>query len=238
VANDAVRRTANLTGWINAVLSFAIDGTIIDATDDISVEISPNGAAPWTELERFNGDPGLVTRSYDVTPYIGSNTTVRFIMRDPLETGTGDGDYWQIDDVDFLRGDTAGAGDILVTGSQLRFAETADVADLIQREVNLPVNGGLTATGFARLKYSLGYSGVELDGSDEFRVDVSANGGGAWTTLATFGSAAGNPPTNPSSQTFDIGAYAAANTRVRFYQVDALEAGEYWYVDDVKVEWG
>ncbi len=130
------------------------------------------------------------------------------------------------------------AGDILITGGQLRFTETADAGDTVQREVNIPTNGGVTASSFARLKFTLGYSGVELDGTDEFRVDVSGDGGSNWTTLATYGSAAGNPPSNPSSQSFDIGAYAAANTRVRFYQVDALEAGEYWSVDDVKIEWG
>lgn len=110
VANDAIRRQANLSGYTTATLSFAIDGNSIDSTDDISVEISSNGGSSYTELERFNGDPGAVTRSYDISAYIATNTVVRFIIRDPLETGTGDGDYWQIDNVNIA----VSSGDITV----------------------------------------------------------------------------------------------------------------------------
>ncbi len=79
--NDAIRRTANLSGYSSAVLSFNIDGFNIGTSDAIAVEISNNGGSTYTQLEQFNSDPGLVTRTYDITAYIASNTTVRFIIR-------------------------------------------------------------------------------------------------------------------------------------------------------------
>lgn len=100
-ANDALKRTANLSGYSSASLSFELNGDGIDGADDaIKVQISGDGGANWTDLQTFSTDPGGATFTYDITAYIASNTTVRFIMVGNLETGTGDGERWDIDDVD------------------------------------------------------------------------------------------------------------------------------------------
>ncbi|NLE60013.1 MAG: hypothetical protein GX616_16800, partial [Planctomycetes bacterium] len=131
--------------------------------------------------------------------------------------------------------DSADSGDILVTSNRLQFDYTligsVDATDNIVRQVSIPVGGGVTASSFARLKFTLGYSGVETDATDEFRADVY--NGSTWTTLATYGTNAGSTPASGSSLSYDIGAYVnpAGNTQVRFYQVDNLETAEYWYVD-------
>jgi len=96
---DAVTRQVDLSGYTEATLSIDINGTNVDTTDDISVLISADGTN-FTELERFDGDPGAVTRNYDISAYISNTTFVQFLMRDSLETGNGDGNYWQIDNVD------------------------------------------------------------------------------------------------------------------------------------------
>ncbi len=230
VANDAVRRAANLTGWSNATLSFTLNGTGIDGTDDaIKVQVSGNGGSTWTDLQTFSADPNGATYSYNISAYIASNTTVRFIMMGGLEADYLDGETWDIDDVDIrtpLASDPA-SGAIQVTGGQLRFT-AAPATTAIDREVSLPPNDNC-----AQLSFTLGYTGVELDGSDEFRVRISSDGGSSWTTRATFGN--GTPA---ASQSFAIADNASASTMVRFEAVDALEAGEYWSVDDVQIVWG
>ena len=40
------------------------------------------------------------------------------------------------------------------------------------------------------------------------------------------------------SKSYDISAFASANTRIRFYADEALENNEYWSVDNVRVTWG
>jgi subtilisin-like proprotein convertase family protein/uncharacterized protein (DUF2141 family) len=102
--NDAIQRTADLSGgYTSATLSFTLNGTNIDASpdDDIKVQISSNGGSTWNDLATYSSanDPNGSTVSFNVTSYIASNTTVRFIMVGSLETGTGDGEYWDFDNV-------------------------------------------------------------------------------------------------------------------------------------------
>ncbi len=103
-ANDAIQRTANLSGgYTTATLSFTLNGTNIDASpdDNIKVQISGNGGTNWTDLATYSSgnDPNGSTVSFDVSSYIASNTTVRFIMVGALETGTSDGETWDFDNV-------------------------------------------------------------------------------------------------------------------------------------------
>jgi len=119
-------------------------------------------------------------------------------------------------------------GRILITGNALRFADV-DLDDYIWRAVRMP------AAGYVPLKFTIGYSGVETTG-DTFSVDVSPDGGANWYDAATYGN--GSLPGNGSSQEIDISDYAGPDTRVRFYQDNSPDAGEYWYVDDVEVEFG
>lgn len=225
--NDAIRRQANLSGYTTAILSFELNGDGIDATGDaISVEVSGDGGSNYTELATFNTDPNGATQTYDISAFIASNTVVRFIMRDTLETGTGDGERWDIDDVDIaLAPPPVSTGDILITSNQLRFSET-ETSDSLTRSVNVSGYGGLT------LSYTLGGTNLESDGSDELVVQVSTNGT-TYTTVATH-----NGATSQTAYSINLNDYVSANTRIRFSSLDALEAGEFYTIDDVEVTAG
>jgi hypothetical protein len=65
-------------------------------------------------------------------------------------------------------------------------------------------------------------------------LQVSGNGGGSWQTLKT--AAAGTDP-GQVRDSFDISAYATANTRIRFTSSQLLGLGaKDVYVDNVEIE--
>jgi uncharacterized repeat protein (TIGR01451 family) len=129
--------------------------------------------------------------------------------------------------------DSASSGAILIdttAPTRLRFGldGTDEAGRYIQRQVNLSGNT------IAQLKFMLWGVGIDPD-VDRLRVDVSPNGGTSWTTLETFTAI---PSPNPIELQYDISAYIASNTRIRFYIVDTLETGEYWYLDNVTISFG
>ena len=81
------------------------------------------------------------------------------------------------------------------------------------------------------LSFTLGQSGIDAN-EDNFAVQVSSDGTN-YTTLATYTRA-----TDAGSKSIDIRQYASATTRVRFISLGALDTGEYWSVDDVRIIWG
>ncbi|MCB1877244.1 MAG: RICIN domain-containing protein, partial [Chromatiales bacterium] len=74
-------RTADLSGMDTATLSFDYEThSGVDTNDAVVVEISSDGGASYTVLETFTGFSGAKygSRSYDVSAYISSQTTIRF----------------------------------------------------------------------------------------------------------------------------------------------------------------
>jgi len=93
------------------------------------------------------------------------------------------------------------------------------------REVDL--SGGVTSATF-----TFDYRTVGVEAGDDLVVEVSANGGGSYNPLDTVASA------SSGSKSYDILAYAASNTRVRLrISTGYDEAGEYFYADNVQVEY-
>jgi hypothetical protein len=80
-----IRREADLSAYATATLSFDFrrDGPD-NAADYVTVDVSDDGGATWTELDRFAGesqnteDPTYQSRSYDITDYRAPNTRIRF----------------------------------------------------------------------------------------------------------------------------------------------------------------
>ncbi len=76
-------RQADLSGASSAFLSFDYARiSLEDVSEYIAIEVSGNGGGAWTELDRFQGpadDTALRYVSYDITPYIASNTQIRFV---------------------------------------------------------------------------------------------------------------------------------------------------------------
>ncbi len=74
-----------------------------------------------------------------------------------------------------------------------------------------------------------------VDNSDSVIVEVSANGGGTWTTLENFTGLNGS---NSGSRSYNIAAYASANTRVRI-RVNNLYGGnnESFRLDFIEIDY-
>ena len=118
-------------------------------------------------------------------------------------------------------GGGATGGNILITGGQLR-VQARSTSDSIYREANL--SGATTAT------VSFGYTN-SLSGSDSVSFQVSGNGGASYTTLVTF---SGSSSTGSGTRSFDIGAFVAGNTRIRF-DVGNAPNSSYLYIDNLQI---
>jgi serine protease AprX len=74
---EYIQRAANLHGATNATLSFDWDTRGLQSKYNISVLVSSDGGANFSVLDTFVGG-GSGEASYDLTPFISSNTVVRF----------------------------------------------------------------------------------------------------------------------------------------------------------------
>jgi len=121
-AGDTIQRSRDLTGQTFARFSFQILSTTPALGEDrIVTEVSPDGGANWYLLEVFDGPTALVTKVYNISPYISNNTAIRFRFLDNLETG----DLWQIDNVNIQY---APDGDFDMTGSYLQTCDGTKLA--------------------------------------------------------------------------------------------------------------
>ncbi len=66
---------------------------------------------------------------------------------------------------------------------------------------------------------------------------ISNNGGGSWTTLQTYTIGSGTP-TSATAQNFDISAYVASNTQIRFLGSGLTgDDPSFFYADNVQIEY-
>jgi MSHA biogenesis protein MshQ len=76
-------READLSGATSATLSFDYRRNALDGYwDYVAIEVSSDGGANWTELDRFRGpdnDSSYQSVSYDISSYIASETRIRLI---------------------------------------------------------------------------------------------------------------------------------------------------------------
>ena len=121
----------------------------------------------------------------------------------------------------------ATAGQIQITGGQLRIHDNADAnPSTIQREANL--SGVTTAT----LKFDV--TAQNAAAGDRMLVQVSANGGGTWTTLETFTGALAT-----TTRSYNITSSIASNTRVRFIRSTGYTgATTFFFVDNFQIQSG
>ncbi len=95
----AVERAVDLSGTVTAVLSFDYRRQSFDNFNDyVSIEISADGGETWTELGRFSGKANewrMTAVSYDLPPYAGGNTVIRFMSSAKL----GRRDSFYVDNV-------------------------------------------------------------------------------------------------------------------------------------------
>lgn len=124
----------------------------------------------------------------------------------------------------------AGAGAIRVTGGELRIQDGIGGTPSIDREADLLGSPGL---GLSQAFFSFDYrTSNDLEDADQLSVQVSNNGGGSWTTLETFSN------DSSGSRTYDITAFIANNTRIRFLTAGGLSGTEFFFFDNVRIHDG
>lgn len=121
--------------------------------------------------------------------------------------------------------DNAGAGLIQITGGQLRIRDDGGTASTIERQASL--------TGLTSATLTFDFSTQNTEGTDQMRVEVSNNGGGSWTTLETFTGSFG-----ATSRSYNISTSIAANTRVRFIEVNGYTNTDSFFVDNLQIRAG
>lgn len=95
----SLERQVDLSGFDAAELSFDFEVVgDIENSDDARIEVSDDGGASWTELERFDGrgSPYSGSRTYDISDYISNNTRIRFRIADEFN---GPDEQFIVDDV-------------------------------------------------------------------------------------------------------------------------------------------
>ncbi|MBM4090676.1 MAG: DUF4347 domain-containing protein [Planctomycetes bacterium] len=126
---------------------------------------------------------------------------------------------WVESDTD---GGGASSGRIRVTGDQLRISARYS-GDSIYRQVDL------SAAQSATLIFS--YNNALASGR-VVTVQMSSDGGGSYTTVATFDSATN---TGAGSKSIDVSSYISANARIRIEVANGGTPDSFIYFDDVQV---
>lgn len=124
-------------------------------------------------------------------------------------------------------GGGATGGAIRVTGGELRLQDDVGGTPSIQREADLLGSPGLgLTTAFLTFDYR---TSNNLENNDDILVQVSGNGGGSWTTLQAYSN------DSSGSESFDITAFIANNTRVRFILDNGYTGDEFFFVDNLQI---
>ncbi len=124
-------------------------------------------------------------------------------------------------------------GAIQVVGGELRFGNTGTANETgwtVRRGVNL------TGQNYANLRFQLRDNG--LAATDKLAVEVTQNGTN-WTRLATFQGDQVAAAYDPIAATYavNISPYISANTAMRFVILNNMTGTNYWFVDNVHIDY-
>ncbi len=193
--------------------------------------IDPSGA---TRQVRFTtGDSTQPTGSDNawLDLYNGTGNNVRDNFGTAAYNNNDGNNNWATNWTETSDDGSATTGAIRITGGELRLQDGVAGTPQIQREADLLGSPGLNMQS-AYLSFDYRTSNT-LEGTDQISVEVSANGGGSWTTLETFSD------DSSGSRTYDITAFIANNTRVRFIFVGGYNAAdEFFFVDNLQIHDG
>lgn len=253
---SAAEREVNLLGATTATLRFTMRSTSVESNDVASVAVSPNGGANWTTLATYTDDiASFQPFSFDITPYISSNTRIRFRIEDQSGStccfGPAD-EILQIEDIQIL---TNPSGSYNNNDGSLLFS-----SDWLESDGTGPDNGAVSiyydalylygsSSEVTSLSRSMNLSGYDdavltfdyqavgsVDAADE--VEIQVNSGAGWDTLNTIeGKVSG-------SMSLNLRDYLSANTQIRFVIDDPGTGGDCCYnnseevfkIDNVNIE--
>lgn len=258
--DNALTRSANLTGFPAATLSFIARRNGLENGEYVAVEVSSGG--PFVEVARFSGptnDAAYGSYAFDISSFISASTQIRFaspngrmrnsdqlyfddvrISSAPLATyrdefasvsfGNNDGTLsWSGTWVEAGEGGGAAgpaSGDVQVTTDQgSGRLWVSDSSNSATRQADL--SGASSAT------LSFGYRRQGLDNNGEYvAVLVSSDGGASFTEIDRF---AATTDAGYTRVQYDISAYAASNTQIRFESSGRTDNNEGVYFDDVQI---
>lgn len=209
--NQAIRRTANVTGATSATINFDLTDNGIDANETMIAEYSVDGGG-YVNIGTLDGGAGWTWGSGGAVPLTiplaGNNTlTLRF--------RAGGANWNQANDVAHLDNvDITYTVPVSANGSQ------------IQRTANL--------IGAVNPQLSFSYSSANLAAGDTVAIEASNSAAGPFTTLATF--AGGAPSVAPP---YNLTPYISANTTIRYRVTGGFNAaGKTFSIDNVDITYG
>ncbi len=122
--SENIRRTADLSGYSSANLSFDWETSSLESGETLVIQISSDGSS-FTTLDTFSGNQSGVFNQ-DITTYMSSNTTIRF--RKGSNDWSGNNDRVYIDNV-------------LITATALTDADGDGISDMVDIDDD---NDGIT----------------------------------------------------------------------------------------------
>jgi len=253
----SVERELNLSGATKATLRYSLQTTSVESNDESTVAISNDGGSTWTTLATYFDDvPSLRPFSVDITPYISSNTRIRFRIEDQSGStccyGPSD-EILEIEDVEILvdgaysynnndgtliwagdwqesDGDGAEQGEVSIFQDALYlFGDNSQV---------VTVSRALDLSAYSSATLTFDYDSIgNVDAADEVEV-YAYTGMTGWSRVRTL---SGNISGTAS---VDLSSYLSADAQIRF-QVDDPSSGggccydnvdELFKIDNVNVE--
>jgi hypothetical protein len=70
---------ADLSGATSATFSFDYEAVTNESSDQLEVQVSPDGGATWYTLEAFAGSSSG-SRSYDISAYLSDGTAIKLVV--------------------------------------------------------------------------------------------------------------------------------------------------------------
>jgi hypothetical protein len=238
---------------ITDVDSGALEGIAVTAMDsgNGAWQYSTNGGAVWNNVGTVSDAAALLLRATDRLRFVpdtlnadsasisfrawdqttgtaGTKIAVGLTVRDQFDnTSYSNNDGTQSWNGAWIETDAAGAGpgggSIQISSNELRF-DVDTIGDQMAREVDL------SAATSATLTFSFNNT---LTGTDQVELRVSNDGGGSYVTLpnGVFSSALN---TGSGDLSFDLTAFASANTRIQFL-VTNTGGNDRLFIDNLQI---
>ncbi|MBI3654167.1 MAG: hypothetical protein HY231_24315 [Acidobacteria bacterium] len=186
--------------------------------------IDPNGNARPTQFTIGDATQPAGADNAWLTFFDSTGDTVRDNFSANAYTNNDGTLNWATNWTETNDDNSATGGLMRVTGGELRIRDDGNASpSTIEREANL--------ANFSSATLTFNFRTTGTSATDQMRVQVSANGGGSWTTLETFtGTFAA------TSRSYNISAYQATNTRIRFIEVTGYSGTKSFFVDNVQIK--
>ena len=200
------------------------DGVNFDSTATYTL-VNPAGATRNTQFTTGNTTSPTGAENAWLSLFDSTGDTVRDNFGTAAFTNNNGTVNWAANWTETNDDASAAAGVIQIIGGELRIRDDGGGASTIHREANL------SGAGFGTATFSFNLRTENVEAGDQMRVEVSANGGGSWTTLETFtGTVAA------TTRSYDITSSIATNTRIRFIEVGGYTGTDSFFVDNVQIQ--